>query len=267
VTGPAFVPPKWRKPAPLGYGNAIDSVGAVGSSLLAGFSLASVIVVTSEAGKFRWPGAAVLALTTAAVLLIGAVQCTYNTGEFLWSGADVRNWWPELQDDSELEARLREEQAEAFGRWQFWARWAFTANSVGVVILLAGLALALPPPATGTQGGLRWAAFGVAAAGCAGQASWTAALWYRRQFRQGRPPVPEGTRPVCQLSLRHDHRCPYEGLGMPQAWARYRQDSASRADGGQEAAGEARPGPARPVRVVAPRRGTMGGWLRISRGG
>jgi hypothetical protein len=79
VIGLAYVPPKWRKPAPLGYGNAIDSVGAVGSSLLAGFSLASVIVVTSEAGKFRWPGAAILALTTAAVLLIAAVQCTYNT--------------------------------------------------------------------------------------------------------------------------------------------------------------------------------------------
>ena len=74
MAGPAFVPPKWRKPAPMGYGNAIDSVGTVGSSLLAGFSLASVIVVTSAAGQFRWPGAAVLALATAAVVLIAAVQ-------------------------------------------------------------------------------------------------------------------------------------------------------------------------------------------------
>ena len=242
MTGPAFVPPKWRKPAPLGYGNAIDSVGTVGSSLLAGFSLASVIVVTSEAGKFRWPGATVLALTTAAVLLIAAVQCTYNTREFLWSGADVRSWWPELQDNSELETRLREEQAEAFGRWQFWAKRARTANSAGVLILLAGLALALPPTPTSAQGGLRWAAFGVTAFGCAGQASWTVAIWYRRQFRQARPPVPGGTCPVCQLSLRHNHGCPYEGLGMPQAWARYRQDSAPPADGVPEDIGDAQLG-------------------------
>jgi hypothetical protein len=62
VTGSAFTPPKWRQPAPLSYGHAIDSVGTVGSSLLAGFSVASVIVVTSEASAFRWPGAAVLAL-------------------------------------------------------------------------------------------------------------------------------------------------------------------------------------------------------------
>jgi hypothetical protein len=242
VAGPAFVPPKWRKPAPLGYGNAIDSVGTVGSALLAGFSLASVIVVTSAAGQFRWPGAAVLALATAAVALIASVQFTYNTRQFLWSGADVRDWWPELQENSELETRLREEQAESFGRWQAWAKWTRTAHGTGVLILLAGLALALPPPPGGAQGGLRWAAFGVAAAGCAGQALWTAAIWYGRRSRQPRPPVPEATCPVCQLTIRHDRGCPFEGLGMPQAWARYRQDSRPPADSGQADNGEARPG-------------------------
>lgn len=241
MAGPAFVPPKWRKPAPLGYGNAIDSVGTVGSSLLAGFSLASVIVVTSEAGKFRWPGATVLALTTAAVLLIASVQCTYNTREFLWSGADVRHWWPELQEDSELEMRLREEQDEAFGRWQFWAKWARTANGVGVLVLLVGLALALPPPPASAQGGLRWAAFGVTVAGCAGQACWTAGIWYRRWFRQARPPVSEGTCPVCQLSLRHDNGCPYEGIPMPQAWARYRQERTTQVHSNPEDGGQAGP--------------------------
>jgi hypothetical protein len=48
-------------------------------------------VVTSAAGQFRWPGAAVLALATAAVALIASVQFTYNTRQFLWSGADVRD--------------------------------------------------------------------------------------------------------------------------------------------------------------------------------
>jgi hypothetical protein len=49
----------------------------------------------------------VLALATAAVALIASVQFTYNTRQFLWSGADVRDWWPELQENSELETRLR----------------------------------------------------------------------------------------------------------------------------------------------------------------
>jgi hypothetical protein len=52
----------WSKPAPLGYGNSIDSVAGVASPLLAGFSLASVIVVSDDARNFRWPGAAILAL-------------------------------------------------------------------------------------------------------------------------------------------------------------------------------------------------------------
>jgi hypothetical protein len=94
----------------------------------------------------------VLALATAAVALIASVQFTYNTRQFLWSAADVRGWWPELPENSELETRLRGEQAESFGRWQAWARWARTAHGAGVLILLAGLALALPPPPGGAQG-------------------------------------------------------------------------------------------------------------------
>jgi len=117
------------------------------------------------------------------------------------SGTDVRHWWPELQEHSELETRLSEEQDETFGRWQFWARWARTANGAGVLVLVAGLALSLPPPAAGAQGGLRWAAFGVTAAGCAGQACWTVGIWYRRWFRQARLPVPEGAlRSVSELA-------------------------------------------------------------------
>ncbi|MDQ2875770.1 MAG: hypothetical protein M3Y33_13660 [Actinomycetota bacterium] len=80
MTGPAFTPPKWRKPAPLSYGHAIDSAGTVGSSLLA--------------------------LAAAAVVLTGSVQFTDNTRQFLWSPADVRSWWPEMTEGSELEARL-----------------------------------------------------------------------------------------------------------------------------------------------------------------
>lgn len=103
-TAPAFTPPKWRKPAPLSYGHAIDSVGTVGSSLLAGFSLASVIVVTGEAHAFRWPGATVLALAAAAVVLIASVQFTYNTRQFLWSPG--REHLPGLPPDPPPPPRL-----------------------------------------------------------------------------------------------------------------------------------------------------------------
>lgn len=139
---PTFVPPKWRKPSPLGYGNAIDSVGSVASPLLAGFSLASVIVVADDADHFRWPGAVVLALGIAAVILIGTVQCAYNARQYLWSAAEVSNWWPDMKEGSEFERLLRDEQSAAFHRWAGWARWARITYDCGILALLAGLALA-----------------------------------------------------------------------------------------------------------------------------
>jgi hypothetical protein len=59
------VSPEWAK-----------SVGNVAAPLLAGFSLTSVIVVSEDAGKFRWGDAAIVSLAIAAVALIVAVQCS-----------------------------------------------------------------------------------------------------------------------------------------------------------------------------------------------
>ena len=147
MSGHNFVRPKWRKPSPLGYANAIDSLGAVASPLLAGFSLASVIIVRDDAANFRWPGAVTLALAVAAVLLVGAVQCAYNARQYLWSSADVADWWPDMQEGSDREQLLRDQQAEAFHRWEAWTKWTRITYDLGILALLAGLALALPPRA------------------------------------------------------------------------------------------------------------------------
>jgi hypothetical protein len=181
VSEPTLVQPKWRKPAPLGYGNAIDSVGSVASPLLAGFSLASVIVVADDAGHFRWPGAIMLALCIAAVVLIGAVQCAYNARQYLWSASEVSNWWPDMKENWRREELLREEQDAGFHRWQVWARRTRITYDFGILALLAGLALALPPQhGTGVQNSLRWVACGVAFAACAGEAFWIAMGYWQR---------------------------------------------------------------------------------------
>ena len=178
-----FESPKWRKPVPLAYGNAIDSIGSVASPLLAGFSLATIILVSSNAKSFRWPGAAILVLTIAAVTLIGTVQFAYNARQYLWSGADVLNWWPEMASSSELETLLRDEQAEAFHRWERWASWTRVAYSCGIIALVAGLALALPPKhGSGVQDSLRWIGAGVAFFACAGEASWIIAVSLHRSL-------------------------------------------------------------------------------------
>ena len=178
----SFIQPKWRKPAPLGYANAIDSVGSVAAPLLAGFSLASVIVITDDAVNFRWPGAAIFGLTRTAVSLVGTVQCAFNARQYIWSGADVLTWWPDMKENSEREERLRAEQDWAFRRWQAWTTWTRRTYEMGVFALLASLAVALPPQhAVGVQGSLRWAASGVAFAACACEASWIITISLRRR--------------------------------------------------------------------------------------
>ena len=171
--------PKWRKPAPLGYANAIDSVGGVAAPLLAGFSLASVIVISDDAENFRWSGAAILGFTIAAVALIGTVQCGFNARQYIWSGADVAAWWPEMTENSEHEERLRAEQNWAFGRWQAWTAWTRRTYALGIFALLTALAFALPPHHdVGIQGSLRWTASGVAFAASAGMACWIVANFW-----------------------------------------------------------------------------------------
>jgi hypothetical protein len=187
VAEQGFVPPKWRKPAPLGYGNAIDSVGSVASPLLAGFSLASVIVVSDDSGNFRWPGAVILALAIAAAALIAAVQCAYNARQYLWSSDDVLHWWPDMKEGSDREKLLRAEQSEGLHRWEFWARWTRITYDCGILALLAGLAFALPPEhGIGTQNSLRWIASGVVFVACASEAFWIVAVAWRRSMEARR---------------------------------------------------------------------------------
>ena len=253
--GPIFVPPKWSKPAPLGYGNAIDSVGSVASPLLAGFSLASVILVSDDAGNFRWPGAVMLALTIAAATLIGTVQCAYNARQYLWSAADVTSWWPDIENGSQREELLRHEQSKAFHRWEAWARWTRTTYDCGILALLVGLALALPPQhGAGAQESLRWVASGMAFAACAGEVSWIVTEYWRRSLesrRDGRLSLKDGTCigwrgkmfdptaqgtpspeqsycPICHAVGEHDPSCRYAGLSIAEAQKRYRESQMPR---------------------------------------
>ncbi|MEP7024716.1 MAG: hypothetical protein ABJB47_13145 [Actinomycetota bacterium] len=80
MAGPAFVPPRWRKPAPLGYAAAIDSVGAVGSC----WRVQPDLRHRGQQHRRGLPlaGRGDDRLAAAAVALIGAVQCTYNTRQF-----------------------------------------------------------------------------------------------------------------------------------------------------------------------------------------
>jgi len=99
------------------------------SAFLAGFSLASVVVITDGFEHFRWPGVAVLALTIASVMLLVAVQEARRASRFYEKYSDR------------------------------WRRVVWLVYHLGIVALLVGLGAALPPPGgVGTQQLLRWVA-------------------------------------------------------------------------------------------------------------
>src|SRR5215510_10466453 len=66
-----------------------DSIGDIVTPLLAGFAVATLIVVSDDADKLRWPGAAILVLAIATIALIVAVQLAYH-GRVWFNEAVVR---------------------------------------------------------------------------------------------------------------------------------------------------------------------------------
>jgi hypothetical protein len=115
-----------------------ESVGNVAAPLLAGFSLTSVIMISEDAGKFRWPDAAIVSLTAAAVTLVVTL---------------------------EFSKYVFKEHPHAVRRY----RQARASYHIGIVALLLGLGFVLAPPhAVGSPEAPRWVACSMAFAASAG---------------------------------------------------------------------------------------------------
>lgn len=185
-----FRPPKWQKPTPIGYGPASEFVSGVAAPLLSGFSLTATLVMAQDDGKFRWPGAAMLAFTVAATVLVFSVQCGFTARQYLYSAADVRDWWPDVEDDSDRDQKLRRQQFEDFDKWSYWSRWARHLYNTGIVFLLVGLSLGMAPPGgDGVQESLRWAATALTQAAAAFEIVWIIRL-LRSEIHVRRPSWP-----------------------------------------------------------------------------
>ena len=150
------------RPFPAGY----FPVSSATLPLLAGFSTTSVVVVSDDAANFRWPGATILVLTVAAVVLIAAVQFAYHARISLaeLSGRDGSPAPSQGISHSETDTQQISEQQDGCYKQGLTrtkrTRWAY---DIGLFALLAGLGLAVAPlRAIGVQADLRWGAFGLA---------------------------------------------------------------------------------------------------------
>jgi CHASE1-domain containing sensor protein len=137
----------------------IKSVGDISAPVLAGFSVTVVIVVSDNAGSFRWPGWAILALTVAAIALIATLQCARHA---------LKNRWPRA--DEAIAPKLRKHiwylKLTPGERAWFWRRRTRNFYHSGLTALLAGLALTLAPPSGAREEGVRWLASGLAFVAC-----------------------------------------------------------------------------------------------------
>ena len=103
------------------YKRWISSVGTVTLPLLAGFSITSVVVVSDDNRNFLWPGATILVLVFAALVLIAAVLCVYHARIYL------------------------PKKAPHHGKFLCWAKLARCVYDIGLFALLIGLALVVAP--------------------------------------------------------------------------------------------------------------------------
>ena len=139
----------------------VHAVGDVTIPLFAGFSVTSVIVVSDDAGNFRWPGPTILVLAIASVSLVAAVQCAYH-------------------------ARMYSAQPEASpaDKEKPWSIGTRIFYHCGIVMLLAGLGLALAPLSDkGIAHYLRWIATCIASLAALGQVVFIFEFWRSRAIR------------------------------------------------------------------------------------
>jgi hypothetical protein len=127
----------------LGYSDAVDRVGTTAAPLLAGFALTLVGLTVTRDTNVRWPEATLALLVLSALLLIAAVQASFN----------ARSWVVPLSEFlTRLEATPEPDRAVVTGTYAqgltkhaFWlnvTRWAY---NLGILFLLAGLAFVLVP--------------------------------------------------------------------------------------------------------------------------
>ena len=166
--------PFWQTPTRYGAAEAVISMGTIAAPLLAGFSLAAFVQVFAlSARDARYRDVAALLLLLAAVLLIHAVQATLWARQYQVTPAQLREWWPDA-DEQHRREMLKIEQAQHMASFKTWSRVARIAYDFGLLCLLAGLTVLAIPPASGNPPA-RWAAVGVGAIAFALELSWVIA--------------------------------------------------------------------------------------------
>jgi MFS family permease len=169
-------------PEPKGYPEAIQGLGSVAAPLLAGFSFTLVVYTLTATAAFRWPNAVLVLILGAALALITSVQCAMVARLFVVG--------PRTGPGHGAAHRL-------------WARRTERLYNAGILLLLAGITVALVPPGPPGEMGARLAAIAVGLLGLAGAGLWMGAAhpparWIASRFLA--EPAAEGSSPRTRVA-------------------------------------------------------------------
>jgi hypothetical protein len=167
------MPESWDQPFPYGYPAATENAGSVAAPLLAGFSFALVGLVIPTPENFRWPNATLALLLAGGVSFIGSVQCSFWARQYAITPEDIELWRPEYPP----ERKLALQRLHKLG-FDTWARRFNFSYRAGILLLLAGIALALVPRGPITT--VRYLAIAVAGGGFLAETCWVFATWLLR---------------------------------------------------------------------------------------
>jgi hypothetical protein len=166
----AAEPWDWDAPFPYGFPAAVESSGSGAAPFLAGFTFALIGLILPDTGHFRHPGSALVLLSASAIAFIATVQCAFWARQYAVTPEDVTTWRPQYPRARQVALQRLHQLA-----FRIWARRANRSYRAGIMLLLAGVGLALVPP--GSISAARGAAIGVIGIGFVGELLWMAAQW------------------------------------------------------------------------------------------
>jgi hypothetical protein len=179
--------PDWLPPAPLGFLGGASSAVSVAAPLLAGFALTLVGLVLQVQDDLKWPDAALALLVAAALMLLGAVQFGVWASGYAVTPDQIAQWLPHFGPRA-----LANAQRGHLYEYSRWYRRFAVAYHLGILLLLAGLAVALVPDKDTDE--WRYVAIGIALLGGVAELIWIWAV-RRRPKQVFTPPGPGSKAP------------------------------------------------------------------------
>jgi hypothetical protein len=136
----------WSRPHPSNLGSATTRVHTVASPLLAGFAVSLIGIVSASRSAFVAPDALLALGTFGAGALVFAMQLGFWAEQHYLEPSRYVDWHPLAALDPVALYELRREQHNDWRRWDWYRARAGRFYRLGILSLLAAVAVATLPP-------------------------------------------------------------------------------------------------------------------------